>query len=64
MGTNDPTTRKFTVLKPPETYGGGQDPHTVLAPVKKKRIYIVTNFVRIFYTYIMLPTECLVHAVF
>jgi hypothetical protein len=35
-GTDRPTPQKITVMKPPETYGGGQDPHMVLSPVEKK----------------------------
>jgi hypothetical protein len=31
---NDPTPKKITVMKPPDR-GAGQDPHRVLAPVKK-----------------------------
>jgi hypothetical protein len=38
-GANNPTPEKSTVTKPPEPmeedHGGGQDPHRVLAPVRK-----------------------------
>jgi hypothetical protein len=41
-GANDPTLEKSTVTKPPqhmeEDHGGSQDPHRVVAPVKKKKI--------------------------
>jgi hypothetical protein len=36
-GLMTPHLEKFTVMKPPETYGGDQDPHMVVAPVKKKK---------------------------
>jgi hypothetical protein len=30
-----PPQKSLLVTKPPETYGGGQDPHQVVAPVKE-----------------------------
>jgi hypothetical protein len=46
-GANNPTSEKFTATKPLESVkeddGGGQDPHRVVAPVKKK--LNLTNFV-------------------
>jgi hypothetical protein len=40
-GANSPIPENVTVTKPPELmeedHGGGQDPHRVVAPVKKKK---------------------------
>jgi hypothetical protein len=36
-GANNPTLEKSTVTKPLDSYGEGQDPHRVVAPVKKKK---------------------------
>jgi hypothetical protein len=40
-GANNPTLGKSTITKHPEPiekgYSGGQDPHSVVAPVKKKK---------------------------
>jgi hypothetical protein len=38
-GVNDPIPEKF-VTKPPETYGGGQDPHRV---VRQKRSLLINR---------------------
>jgi hypothetical protein len=35
-GANNPTPGKINCYKTSEAYGGGQDPHRVVAPVKKK----------------------------
>jgi hypothetical protein len=34
-GAKELTPEKFTVTKPPEKHGGGQDPQRVVATVKK-----------------------------
>jgi hypothetical protein len=36
-GANDPTPEKFTVTETPETYGRGQDPYRIVAPLKEEK---------------------------
>jgi hypothetical protein len=43
--TKDPIREEFAATKPPDTHGGGEDPHRVAAPVKKKIIiYYISQF--------------------